>query len=74
VCFEDLEADPLGQMRRVHEALDLPSFDEARPGLERYLEGVRGYRKNEFPELPSALRRRLAEEWRMCFEEWGYAP
>ena len=73
VCFEDLEADPLGQMRRVHEALDLPSFDEARPALERYVEGVRGYRKNEFPELPVGLRRRIGVEWGRCFEEWGYA-
>ena len=72
VRFEELEADPIGQMQRVYEALDLPAFSQARPALERYVDGVRGYRKNEFPELPVALRRRIADAWRPCFEEWGY--
>jgi hypothetical protein len=73
VRFEDLEADPIGQMQRVYDALGLPEFAQARPALERYVDGVRGYRKNEFPELPAALRRRIAEAWRPCFEQWGYA-
>jgi hypothetical protein len=73
VCFEELEADPVGQMRRLYEALGLPAFSVARPALERYVNGIRGYKKNEFPELPVALRRRIADAWRLCFEQWGYA-
>jgi hypothetical protein len=73
VRFDELEADPVGQMERVYEALGLGDFSPARPALERYVDGVRGYRKNEFPELPVALRRRIAETWRPCFEQWGYA-
>lgn len=74
VCFEELEADPVGQMERLYEALRLPAFSAARPALERYVDGLRGYRKNEFPELPAALRRRLRDAWGPCFERWGYAP
>jgi omega-hydroxy-beta-dihydromenaquinone-9 sulfotransferase len=73
VCFEELEADPVGQVERVYEALGLPAFSAARPALEHYVEGIRGYKKNEFPGLPAPLRRRIAGEWRACFEEWGYA-
>jgi hypothetical protein len=73
VSFEALEADPVGEVGRVYGALGLPDFSAARPALERYVSGIRGYRKNEFPGLPAALRRRIAEAWRPCFEEWGYA-
>jgi omega-hydroxy-beta-dihydromenaquinone-9 sulfotransferase len=72
VRFDELEADPLGQAEQTYAALGLPDFAEARPALRRYVEGVRGYRRNEFPELPAALRRRIAEAWRPCFERWGY--
>jgi hypothetical protein len=72
VRFDELEADPVGQMERVYEALSLGDFSQARPALERYVAGLRGYRKNEFPELPAALRRRIADAWRPCFEQWGY--
>ena len=73
VRFDELEADPVGQMERVYEALGLGDFSPARPALERYVDGVRGYRKNAFPELPAALRNRIADAWRPCFEQWGYA-
>jgi hypothetical protein len=73
VRFEELEADPIGLMERVYDALGLGEFSTVRPNLERYVQRIRGYRKNEFPELPAALRRRIADAWRPCFERWGYA-
>ena len=72
VCFESLEADPIGQMRRIYEALALPDFQVVEPAIQRYVESLDGYRKNEFPELSVELRTRIAQEWRRCFEEWGY--
>jgi hypothetical protein len=73
IGYEDLEKDPLGEVRRLYEALDLPDFAQAAPALERYLATLAGYQKNKFPELPAELRARIAEEWRRCFDEWGYA-
>ena len=73
VRFEELEADPVGQVRRVYEALDLPAFSSTQAAVERYVGRVDGYRKNQFPEISADLRRRIAEEWRFCFEHWGYA-
>jgi omega-hydroxy-beta-dihydromenaquinone-9 sulfotransferase len=73
MCFEELEADPLGQMERAYAALNLPAFSEARPGLEKYVKSIEGYKKNAFAEMPPPLKQRLATEWRGCFEEWGYA-
>jgi hypothetical protein len=72
IGFEALEADPIGQVRGMYEALALPDFGHVEPALRRYLAAIAGYRKNTLPELPAELRSRLAREWRRCFDEWGY--
>jgi hypothetical protein len=72
VCFEELEQDPVGQVRRIYEALCLPDFGEVEPALRRYVGSLANYKKNTFPELPANLRQRIAREWRRCFNEWGY--
>ncbi|MEX2169106.1 MAG: sulfotransferase [Pirellulales bacterium] len=73
ICYEDLEADPMGQMRGLYEALDLPDFAEAESALQRYVDSIAGYQKNSFRALPDDQRQRVAERWRPCFDEWGYA-
>jgi hypothetical protein len=72
VEFERLEADPIGEVGRIYEALGLPDFRHVEPALRRYVDAIAGYRKNTFPPLPDDLRRRIAAAWRPCFEEWGY--
>jgi omega-hydroxy-beta-dihydromenaquinone-9 sulfotransferase len=72
VAYHDLEADPLGQLRRIYEGLGFPDFGQAEPVVSRYLQSIAGYKKNTFPELPTALRERIATRWRRCFDEWGY--
>jgi hypothetical protein len=72
LAYEDLERDPIGQLRGVYEGLGLPDFAPVRPLVERYLGSVAGYRKTEHPALPEPLRQRIAREWDRCFEEWGY--
>jgi omega-hydroxy-beta-dihydromenaquinone-9 sulfotransferase len=72
VCYEALERDPVGEVRRLYAALGLPPFEAAEPALREYVDSVREYRKNAFTPLPPDQRRRVAAEWRRCFEEWGY--
>jgi hypothetical protein len=72
VAYEDLVGDPIGQVASIYEALGLSGFDQARRRMRDYLGTIAGYRGNEHPELPEALRRRLSTEWRRCFEAWGY--
>lgn len=73
IGFEALEAEPIGQVRGIYEALDLPDFRQLEPALRRYVESLSDYKKNTLPELAPDLRERIAEEWRRCFEAWGYA-
>ncbi len=73
VRFEEIEADPVGEVARLYDALDLPDFPEAEGALRRYVDRIAGYRKNAFPTLPADMRARIARAWRPCFEAWGYA-
>jgi hypothetical protein len=73
IGFEELETDPIGQVRRLHEALDLPDFGHAEPALRRYLDSIARYEKNRFTDLPADTRTKIATAWRRCFEEWHYA-
>jgi omega-hydroxy-beta-dihydromenaquinone-9 sulfotransferase len=72
LSFEELERDPVGVVRRIYKHLDIPGFEEFEPSLKRYVGFVSGYRKNEFPELPTGLREKIAHAWERSFEEWGY--
>jgi hypothetical protein len=72
VKFENLEADPIGQVRGIYEALSLPDFQVVEPVLKRHVESLSGYQKNTFPQMSPELRTRIAREWRRNFEEWGY--
>lgn len=71
IAFEDLEADPVGQLRGTYEALDLPDFAYAEPKLCEYVSALSGYKKNLHAALSSDTRDRLSREWRACFDEWG---
>ena len=72
VGFEQLEQDPIGQIRGIYKALQLPDFSEVHSKVQSYVSSIADYRKNSFPDLPVALRQRIAEDWQRSFQEWGY--
>ena len=62
VRYEDLVRDPVGEMRRLYEHLDLGEFDLLQPRLDAYLKQNDGYRTNTYevdPELCRQHRRAL---------------
>lgn len=72
MAFEQLEKDPIGEVRKLYEALQLPDFTSFEPELRRYVGSLAGYRKNVFVDLPPELAARIGEQWKKCFDEWGY--
>jgi omega-hydroxy-beta-dihydromenaquinone-9 sulfotransferase len=72
LAFEDLENDPVGQIRGAYEQLGLADFDAVLPRLEEYVGSLANYRKNEYPNLPLSLRRRIRTSWAKSFDEWDY--
>jgi len=71
VRFEDLERDPLEELRRVYDRLELPGFAEAEPAFRAYAASQKNYRKNRL-ELPEEDRRRVDQRWAFAFRELGY--
>jgi omega-hydroxy-beta-dihydromenaquinone-9 sulfotransferase len=72
IRFEDLESDPVAELRGLYENLGIPGFETFRPSLENYVSTNSSYRKNAYQELPASLRREISQAWRRSFDEWNY--
>lgn len=70
--FDQLEADPVGQISRLYDALSLPGFDAFRPRLQRYVDTLDGYEKNDFVDLDADTKAMVAQRWRRNFQRWNY--
>jgi len=69
--YEDLVRDPMTQLRRIYEQLELGDFDTVRLQMEAHVGGQKDYKTNQHelePELKSEIRRR----WSDYFERFGY--
>ena len=73
VRFEDLEANPLGEIEKIYQTLRLPGFVQARPGFENYLASIQGYRKNSYL-FDSETLQRVESHWTPLINRWGYTP
>jgi hypothetical protein len=73
VRYEDLVRDPLGELRRIYDTLDLGGFAMAEPAMRAYVDAQRGYEKNRLDELSEQDRRDVTERWAFAFRAFGYA-
>jgi len=72
IAYESLEQDPIGELGRLYQALNLPHFAIAEPVVRRYLSSIADYRKNRLPDMSEQLRLRIGRDCRQSFEKWGY--
>lgn len=71
VRYEDLVADPVGELRRAYAQLDLGDFSRVQPAVEQRVRAASNYRTNEYrldPRLVTEIHRR----WRPFIERYGY--
>lgn len=73
IRYEALEADPIGQLRKLYAALALGDFAEAEPAVRQYLASIAGYEKNRFGQIEPPWKEQVALRCRRSFDEWGYA-
>ena len=73
VRFEDLERDPLGQLRRIYADLGLSGFGGAEPRFKAYAHSQKDYEKNHYA-LTRGQIDRIRRRWAADIERWGYAP
>ena len=70
IRYEDLCADKVGTMEKVYGQLGLGDFEKMRPGLERYAEEHKNYKKNKF-EIDETLKAQIAERWKLYIDRFG---
>jgi hypothetical protein len=69
--YEDLVSDPVGQMRRLYQELDLKSFSSIRTALQAQRRRIARYRTNRY-QLTPAQRDVVTQRWRWVMERYGY--
>lgn len=72
VRYEDVAADPVNQVRKIYDHLQLGGFDRMRPRLEKYLAGLGAYQANRH-ELPTELHAEITKRWGGFIRKYGYA-
>ena len=73
IRFEDFEADPVGELKRVYNDLGLSGFEAAVPAFEAYLESQKDYQKNQYALTPDEIKM-VSQAWSADIERWGYEP
>jgi hypothetical protein len=71
VRYEDLMHDPLGHLTGIYRGLGLGDFAPARPHVEAYLAGLKGYETNRYVLTP-AERRAITRCWGAVIRRYGY--
>ena len=71
VKFEELLANPMGEMQRVYQQLELGGFDEAQPAIESYFESRKDHKTNPF-SIDETLRMDIDNNWHQYMDEFGY--
>lgn len=69
--YEDLVRDPVAEMRKAFEAVELGGFDEYLPKLKGYLERTAGYETNKFT-ISDADRAEVTARWGDVIARYGY--
>ena len=69
--YEDLVADPLAQLERIYEHLQLGRFADAQPHFAAHLAAVRNYRPSRQPVSPD-MHTEMRRRWAPFFETYGY--
>jgi hypothetical protein len=71
VRFEDLEVDPMGEMHRVYQTLNLGGWENLQVAIQKQLPQLTRYKKNSF-KMDEDLMRKVYSRWKASFERYGY--
>ena len=71
VKFEDFEADAMGMTEKIYHTLGLPGLDEARPAIEAYVGGKKGYKKNKY-KYDERTVKLVQDNWGFALQDWDY--
>jgi hypothetical protein len=69
--YEDLVADPVGEVERIYQRLNLGDFEPVREKLTAFVGEQKDYQTNKH-SLDPGLREKIRERWASYRERYGY--
>ncbi len=72
VQFEELTADPLAQLARIYEQLQLPGFSEVSASVSEYFQQRKNHKQNPH-NISQPLKKRIDFRWQDYMQRFGYA-
>jgi omega-hydroxy-beta-dihydromenaquinone-9 sulfotransferase len=69
--YEDLVANPLHEMDRIYEELELGDFEVTRPAIEAYMANQKDYKTNRY-QLSPENRAEIDRRWEKYLNQYGY--
>jgi hypothetical protein len=69
--YEELIADPVGELEKVYSSLQLEGFENARPRVEQYLQQTSGYETNKY-SITNEQRMMIDRRWGDVVRRYGY--
>ncbi|GBF26124.1 hypothetical protein MnTg02_01161 [bacterium MnTg02] len=71
IKYEDLVADPVGNLKRIYDQLRLGDFSRAEPYVTDYLSQTGDYQTNVW-EMTASRRREIRARWADYIDRFGY--
>lgn len=71
IKFEELELNPIGQLKKIYNTLNLSGFENNKLKFVRYLEGLKEYKKNIF-QLTHRIIDTVEKHWSFTINKWNY--
>ena len=69
--YEDLLLDPLGELKKIYDRLEIDGFEDALPNMQTLLAKRASYQTNRH-ELSDDLRGEIRNRWQGYFARYGY--
>jgi hypothetical protein len=72
IRFEDLDTEPLAQLRHIYQTLQLPGYEQVEPAFKNYLASVADYQKNRYL-IDDEVINQVNDHWRFALDTWNYS-
>ena len=71
VKFENLEEDPISELKNIYSRLNIKGFSKIKPIFLEYLNSIQGYRKNEY-KFTKKIIQKIEKSWSFTIDKWDY--
>ena len=72
VRYDDLIAEPILELEKIYNQINLGEFQITKPKLEVYLNSLKSYKTNPSKAIDPAMKELIKTRWGFAFKEWGY--